>query len=82
MNKRVCENCRWWENDQHAIGVCFRHAPKGNAPRLEDVANLTSSGATVVSVGSICVLLSTALTVVVSQSQNIRPIVMPNVARV
>ena len=30
MNKRVCENCRWWENDQHAIGVCFRHAPKGN----------------------------------------------------
>ena len=30
MTKRVCENCRWWENDQHAIGVCFRHVPMGN----------------------------------------------------
>jgi len=30
MTERVCENCRWWENDQHAIGVCFRHVPMGN----------------------------------------------------
>ena len=30
MTKRVCENCRWWDNDQHAIGVCFRHVPMGN----------------------------------------------------
>jgi hypothetical protein len=30
MTERTCENCRWWENDQHAIGVCFRHVPMGN----------------------------------------------------
>jgi hypothetical protein len=30
MMRRTCENCRWWENDQHAIGVCFRHVPMGN----------------------------------------------------
>ena len=30
MTERVCEGCRWWQNDQHAIGVCFRHAPNGN----------------------------------------------------
>ena len=61
----------------NAQAVFTEIAMSPRAPRLEDVANLTSSGATVVSVGSICVLLSTALTVVVSQSQNIRPIVMP-----
>ncbi len=30
MTERRCENCRWWENDQHAIGVCFRHLPMAN----------------------------------------------------
>jgi hypothetical protein len=30
MTEQVCEGCRWWENDQHAIGVCFRHVPMGN----------------------------------------------------
>ena len=28
MNERVCENCRWWENDQHAVGACMRHPPQ------------------------------------------------------
>jgi hypothetical protein len=27
MTKRVCENCRWWQNDQHAIGACMRYPP-------------------------------------------------------
>lgn len=28
MTKRVCENCRWWENDQHAVGACMRNPPQ------------------------------------------------------
>jgi len=28
MTERVCENCRWWENDQHAIGACMRNPPQ------------------------------------------------------
>ena len=28
MTKRTCENCRWWENDQHAIGACMRKPPQ------------------------------------------------------
>jgi hypothetical protein len=27
MTKRVCGNCRWWQNDQHAIGACMRYPP-------------------------------------------------------
>lgn len=28
MTERTCENCRWWENDQHAIGACMRNPPQ------------------------------------------------------
>jgi hypothetical protein len=28
MTERVCENCRWWENDQRAIGACMRKPPQ------------------------------------------------------
>jgi len=28
MTKRTCENCRWWEYDQHAIGACMRKPPQ------------------------------------------------------
>lgn len=61
----------------NAQSVFSEMAMLPTAPRLEDVATLTSSGATVVSIGSVCVLLSTALTVVVAQLQNFRPIVTP-----
>ncbi len=27
MTKRECGNCRWWQNDQHAIGACMRYPP-------------------------------------------------------
>jgi len=28
MTERRCGNCRWWENDQHAIGACMRNPPQ------------------------------------------------------
>ena len=28
MTERTCENCRWWEYDQHAIGACMRKPPQ------------------------------------------------------
>ena len=27
MTERRCGNCRWWQNDQHAIGACMRYPP-------------------------------------------------------
>ena len=27
MTEQVCEGCRWWQNDQHAIGACMRYPP-------------------------------------------------------
>jgi len=36
MTERRCENCRWWENDQHAIGACMRNPPQRVANLQDD----------------------------------------------
>jgi len=36
MTKRVCENCRWWEPDQHGTGSCMRNPPQRIANQQYD----------------------------------------------